>query len=114
MKHSREHLKKYPPKGAIETFKYLDAREDCEVVICSSPITNYKNCVTEKYQWVEKHLGKDKIGQVMLTKDKTIVHVSLSFRFGRRDNPTITRVNFPTDFETLTLVKTGSILGEIQ
>jgi len=54
----------------------LDAREDCEVVICSSPITNYKNCVTEKYQWVEKHLGKEKIGQVMLTKDKTIVHVS--------------------------------------
>ena len=84
----------------------MDAREDCEVVICSSPITNYKNCVTEKYQWVEKHLGKDKIGQVMLTKDKTIVHVSLSFRLGftQRDNPTITRVHFSTDFETLTVL----------
>ena len=94
VKRSRE-LEKQPQKGAIETFKYLDAREDCEVVICSSPITNYKNCVTEKYQWVEKHLGKDKIGQVMLTKDKTIVHVS---------HPTIKRVNFPTDFETLTVL----------
>ena len=67
-----------PVEGAVEAFKYLWAREDIEVVICSSPITNYKHCVTEKYQWVEKWLGKEAIGAVMLTKDKTIVNVSVN------------------------------------
>ena len=64
-----------PVPGAIETFQYLKKRDDIEVFICSSPCTNYKYCVTEKYQWVEKHLGKDAIGCLMLTKDKTIVNV---------------------------------------
>ena len=31
-----------PVEGAIETFKWLNEREDVEVVICSSPCTNYK------------------------------------------------------------------------
>ena len=30
--------------------------------------------MTEKYQWVEKYLGKSAVSQLMLTKDKTIVH----------------------------------------
>ena len=33
-----------------------------------------QHCVTEKYQWVEKYLGKSAVSQLMLTKDKTIVH----------------------------------------
>ena len=35
-----------PVEGAIETFNWLNEREDVEVVICSSPCTNYKvNCL---------------------------------------------------------------------
>ena len=67
-----------PVAGAVEIFQYLKSRDDIEVFICSSPCTNYKHCVTEKYQWVEQHLGKDAIGCLMLTKDKTIVNVSYS------------------------------------
>ena len=33
-----------------------------------------QHCVTEKYQWVDKYLGKKAVTQLMLTKDKTIVH----------------------------------------
>ena len=31
-----------PVEGAIETFNWLNERDDVEVVICSSPCTNYK------------------------------------------------------------------------
>ena len=35
-----------PVEGAIETFNWLNERDDVEVVICSSPCTNYKvNCL---------------------------------------------------------------------
>jgi 5'-nucleotidase len=65
-----------PNPGAVEIFEYLFAREDLEVFICSSPCTNYKHCVTEKYQWVEKYLGRKGVNVLMLCKDKTIVNVS--------------------------------------
>lgn len=44
-----------------------------EVFICSRPLTEYKFCVQEKYLWVEKHLGKDWIKKIILTKDKTLI-----------------------------------------
>ena len=43
------------------------------VRICSSPLTNYQNCVEEKYAWVEKHFGKDFTNRIILTQDKTLV-----------------------------------------
>jgi 5'-nucleotidase len=45
--------------------------KDINVKICTSPLTNYKHCVLEKYQWVEKNLGKEWIRNLILTKDKT-------------------------------------------
>jgi 5'-nucleotidase len=44
-----------------------------DVYICTSPISSYDNCVLQKYQWVEQHLGKDWVKRLILTKDKTIV-----------------------------------------
>ncbi|MCX7832602.1 MAG: 5'-3'-deoxyribonucleotidase [Ignavibacteria bacterium] len=44
------------------------------VFICTSPFRNYKYCVTEKYKWVEIHLGKDWVNKLILTNDKTLVN----------------------------------------
>lgn len=44
-----------------------------EVFICTSPLSAYKNCVLEKFEWVEKYLGSSWVERIILTKDKTIV-----------------------------------------
>ena len=56
-------------KEALEEMKNMGL----EVFICTSPLTTYKNCVREKYEWVENHLGADWVNRIILTKDKTIV-----------------------------------------
>jgi len=86
-----------PVTNAVEMFRYLKSREDLEVFVCSSPITNYKHCVTEKYQWVEQHLGREALSCLMLTKDKTIVNADLLID----DKPTITGKDDPRWFHAL-------------
>ncbi len=44
-----------------------------DVWICTTPILAYHNCVLEKYEWVEEHLGSDWTPRIILTRDKTIV-----------------------------------------
>lgn len=44
-----------------------------EVIICTSPLSDYKYCVPEKYEWVEEHLGRDWVKKIVLTRDKTLV-----------------------------------------
>lgn len=44
-----------------------------EVFICTAPLSQYKNCVLEKYLWVEEHFSKDFIKRIILVKDKTLV-----------------------------------------
>ncbi len=44
-----------------------------EVFICTSPFKTYKHCVTEKYAWVEEHLGSTWIEKLILTNDKTLI-----------------------------------------
>lgn len=58
--------------GAIETLKKL-VESGHNVQICTSPLSCYDNCVLEKYQWVEKHLGRDFTKRIILSKDKTMV-----------------------------------------
>jgi 5'-nucleotidase len=43
------------------------------VFLCTSPLTEYANCVLEKYQWAEEKLGWDWTKKIILTKDKTLV-----------------------------------------
>lgn len=43
-----------------------------EVRICTTPLTNYRNCVLEKFEWVEEHLGFDFTKRIILMKDKTV------------------------------------------
>ncbi|HEY4486736.1 MAG TPA: 5'-3'-deoxyribonucleotidase [Candidatus Paceibacterota bacterium] len=61
-----------PVDGAIEAIKELVAL-GYEVMICTSPLGRYENCILEKYQWIEKYLGEDFTKKIILTKDKTLI-----------------------------------------
>jgi 5'-nucleotidase len=58
-----------PIAGAVEAVKQL--AEYYNVFICTSPHTDYENCVLEKYEWVDNHLGRGWVRKIILTKDKT-------------------------------------------
>lgn len=47
--------------------------EGHDVRVCTSPLTFWRNCVPEKYEWVERHLGADFLPRLIVTKDKTLV-----------------------------------------
>jgi 5'-nucleotidase len=61
-----------PMVGAKEALFEME-QMGLEVFICTSPLTTYKNCVLEKFEWVENHLGADWVNRIILTKDKTLV-----------------------------------------
>jgi 5'-nucleotidase len=63
-----------------------------EVFICSSPLSDYQNCVLEKFEWVEEHLGSEWVKRLILTKDKTIVRADILID----DKPVITGSDTPT------------------
>ena len=58
--------------GGCEAVKELSERGH-EVFICSAPLSNYENCVLEKYEWVEEYLGREWTRKIILTRDKTLV-----------------------------------------
>lgn len=61
-----------PVDGAVEAIREI-MRLGHDVRICTSPLSRYENCVLEKYQWVERHLGRDFIDRIFLAKDKTFI-----------------------------------------
>ena len=61
-----------PIEGAIAGVNELVALGH-EVRICTSPFSQYKNCVGEKYAWVEKYFGKQFTKKIILSKDKTLI-----------------------------------------
>jgi 5'-nucleotidase len=62
------------------------------VFICTSPMTEYENCVLEKYEWVNEHLGLDWTKRMIITKDKTLVRGDYLID----DNPTPKGILEPT------------------
>lgn len=66
-------IRSLPPiEGGLEALCAL-ASHGQTVFICTSPLSRYDPCVLEKYQWVDRHLGKDWVRRVILTPDKTVV-----------------------------------------
>ena len=61
-----------PIDGGIKALNELKQMGQ-EVFICTSPLTSYRNCVLEKYEWVEAHLGKEWVDNLILSKDKTMI-----------------------------------------
>jgi 5'-nucleotidase len=62
------------------------------VYICTSPLHHYDNCVLEKFEWVEQHLGREFTSRLILSRDKTLVHGDVLVD----DNPSVTGVRTPT------------------
>lgn len=61
-----------PIKGSIEAISEM-ANEGHEVYVCTSPLSSYEHCVIEKYQWVDKYLGRNFTKKIILTKNKALV-----------------------------------------
>lgn len=62
-----------PIEGAIDAlFELLESGHD--VRICTSPLNQYRHCLPEKYEWIERHLGSDFVSRIIVTKDKTLIH----------------------------------------
>jgi 5'-nucleotidase len=76
-----------PVKGGTEALTEMD-RMGFDVFICTSPLSTYRNCVLEKFEWVERHLGSSWVKRVILTKDKTLVKAAYLID----DKPEITGV----------------------
>lgn len=57
-------------KQAINDMKELG----WEVFLCSSPLIGNPTGASEKFAWVEEHLGKEWRGRLILASDKTLVH----------------------------------------
>lgn len=61
-----------PVDGALHALQHMvDVGHD--VRICTSPLTRFDNCVTEKFHWVNDHLGEDWVPRIIVAKDKTWV-----------------------------------------
>ena len=80
-----------PIEGAIQAVREMVA-EGIDVRICTHPIQAYRNCVGEKYEWVERHLGTAFTTRMILTRDKTIVTADALID----DNPDITGSRTPS------------------
>ena len=66
-----------------------------EVFICTSPLSTYKNCVLEKFEWVDRVLGPGWVKRIVLTKDKTLVKADYLID----DKPDITGVESMPSWE---------------
>ncbi|XP_076399827.1 5'(3')-deoxyribonucleotidase, cytosolic type isoform X2 [Peromyscus maniculatus bairdii] len=62
-----------PVPGAVDALREMNALQDTEVFICTSPLRKYDHCVGEKYRWVEQNLGPEFVERIILTRDKTVV-----------------------------------------
>lgn len=80
-----------PVKGAVQAFHEL-LQLDLDVRICTSPLRHYENNVLEKYEWVERHLGRAATERLIVTRDKTLVRGDLLVD----DRPTIAGAMTPT------------------
>ena len=80
-----------PILGAIEAVRKM-IRLGHHVFICTAPLFTYEYCIVEKYQWVEKYLGRDFTKRIIMTKDKTLIHGDILID----DKPEIIGVMKPT------------------
>ena len=61
-----------PIEGAIAAIRYLENLGH-DVRICTTPLSDYENCVAEKFVWVERHLGREWTRRIIMAKDKTLI-----------------------------------------
>lgn len=77
--------------GAIRALNEMH-HSGLSVYLCTAPIIPGQHCASEKFQWVQSHLGLDWASRMIITKDKTLVRGSILID----DNPHITGHMTPT------------------
>lgn len=77
--------------GAKEALEELLAL-GFDVRICTAPKRRFHNCVPEKFEWIEEHLGQKWVERTILARDKTLIHGDVLVD----DKPQITGVRAPT------------------
>jgi len=75
-------------RGALEALLALG----CDVRLCSTPLLDYRHCVVEKYEWVERELGPAWLDRLILTRDKTIIRADVLID----DRPQLDGTDAPT------------------
>lgn len=80
-----------PLPNAIFSINQMANCSDVVVKLCTAP-TFSKTCWQDKADWVEHYLGKEWLGDLIITKDKTMVHANYLID----DKPEITGVYDPT------------------
>lgn len=66
-------IKNLPPiAGGLDALLEMEEKGH-QVMICTSPLYDYENCVLEKFEWMDRYLGKEWSSKIILTKDKTLV-----------------------------------------
>lgn len=78
-----------PIKGALDGIRSLAETEN--VFICTCPLTNSKDCVQDKWNWVKEYLGIDWAKKLIITKDKTVIYGNILID----DQPEINGVKEP-------------------
>ncbi len=58
--------------GAVEGIRDMQAG-GMDVWICTSPLNEYRNCVLEKFEWIEEHLGPSWVSRLILAKNKALI-----------------------------------------
>jgi 5'-nucleotidase len=66
------YLRLEPIPGAIEKLKEM-VIQGHEVILVTSPWLTNPTCISDKFAWVEKYLGKEWTERLIITKDKTHV-----------------------------------------
>ncbi len=61
-----------PMPGALAAMQSM-LEMGLDVRICTAPLPRYRNCVLEKYEWVDEHLGREFVSRMIVTPDKTVV-----------------------------------------
>lgn len=59
-----------PITGAIETYQWLNDREDIDLYILTAPSIRNPQSYTEKRLWVEKHLGLNAVYKLIISPNK--------------------------------------------
>jgi len=58
--------------GGLEAITEMDEKGH-EVRICTAPLKHYKNCILEKYDWVNEKLGPKWVEKLIVSRDKTLI-----------------------------------------
>jgi 5'-nucleotidase len=63
-----------PIEGAIAALKEMESTSKYDIFIVSSPTIRGGTCHSDKCKWLLQHLGMSFARNLVLTKDKTLVH----------------------------------------